>query len=128
MNKLLRLYFQTSLILRILAGFLIGSLIGANLLPHLLRRATRNQVFGGATFVLGMALLALATDGTDGPTDAAGAIVDGATVGRARALGLDLYAALRDNDAYPALEALEALLRLGPTGTNVNDLLVMLIA
>lgn len=75
-----------------------------------------------------VALLALATDGTDGPTDAAGAIVDGATVGRARALGLDLYAALRDNDAYPALEALEALLRLGPTGTNVNDLLVMLIA
>ncbi len=75
-----------------------------------------------------VALLALATDGTDGPTDAAGAIVDGATAGRARTLGLDLHAALRDNDAYPALAALEALLRLGPTGTNVNDLLVMLIA
>jgi len=75
-----------------------------------------------------VALLALATDGTDGPTDAAGAIVDGATAGRARALGLDLHAALRANDAYPALAALEALLRLGPTGTNVNDLLVMLIA
>jgi len=75
-----------------------------------------------------VALLALATDGTDGPTDAAGAIVDGATAGRARSLGLDLHAALRDNDAYPALAALEALLRLGPTGTNVNDLLVMLIA
>lgn len=75
----------------------------------------------------GVALLALATDGTDGPTDAAGAVVDGATASRARALGLDLHAALRNNDAYPALDAVGALLRTGPTGTNVNDLLVMLI-
>ncbi len=73
-------------------------------------------------------LLALATDGTDGPTDAAGAIVDGATAARARALGLDLHAALHSNDAYPALDAVGSLLRTGPTGTNVNDLLIMLIA
>lgn len=75
-----------------------------------------------------VALLALATDGTDGPTDAAGGIVDGTTASRARALGIDLHAALRNNDAYPALEAIGALLRIGPTGTNVNDVLVLLIA
>lgn len=74
-----------------------------------------------------VALLALATDGTDGPTDAAGGVVCGETAARARRLGLDLHAALRNNDAYPALAALDALLRTGPTGTNVNDLLVMLI-
>ena len=75
-----------------------------------------------------VALLALATDGTDGPTDAAGAVVDGATASHARALGIDLHAALLNNDAYPALAALGALLHTGPTGTNVNDLLLMLIA
>lgn len=73
------------------------------------------------------ALMALATDGTDGPTDAAGAVVDGETAARARALGLDLHTALDNNDAYPALDAVDALLRTGPTGTNVNDLLVMLV-
>ena len=73
------------------------------------------------------ALMALATDGTDGPTDAAGAVVDGETAARARVLGLDLHTALDNNDAYPALDAVDALLRTGPTGTNVNDLLVMLV-
>ena len=73
-------------------------------------------------------LMALATDGTDGPTDAAGAIVDGGTAARARALGLDPLAALANNDAYPLLDAVGALLRTGPTGTNVNDLLVILVA
>jgi len=76
----------------------------------------------------GVALLALATDGTDGPTDAAGAIVDGQTLNRARALGWDAVAALNDNNAYPLLAATGDLLRTGPTGTNVNDLIVLLIA
>ncbi len=74
-----------------------------------------------------VALMALATDGTDGPTDAAGAVVDGRTANRARERGIDLRAALRENDSYPALGALGALLRTGPTGTNVNDLLVLLV-
>lgn len=74
-----------------------------------------------------VALMALATDGTDGPTDAAGAIVDGKTLKRAEALGKDPVAALKDNDAYPFLDAVGALLRTGPTGTNVNDLLVILV-
>lgn len=72
-------------------------------------------------------LLALATDGTDGPTDAAGGLVDGDTVRRMRAAGVDPAAALADNDAYPALAAAAALVRTGPTGTNVNDLLVLLV-
>jgi len=75
----------------------------------------------------GFTLMALATDGTDGPTDAGGAIVDGTTVAQARALGLEPEQALRNNDAYPLLAAVDALLLTGPTGTNVNDLLVILV-
>jgi glycerate 2-kinase len=74
-----------------------------------------------------VALLALATDGTDGPTDAAGAIVDGRTVEIARASGWDPAATLADNNAYPLLDAVGALLRTGPTGTNVNDITVLLV-
>jgi hydroxypyruvate reductase len=68
-------------------------------------------------------LVALGTDGTDGPTDAAGAVVTGETVARARGLGLDPLAHLADNDAYNFFDALGDLIRTGPTGTNVNDLL-----
>jgi len=70
-------------------------------------------------------LLALGTDGTDGPTDAAGAVATGQTVARAAALGLDPLAHLADNDAYPFFDALDDLIRTGPTGTNVNDLLFL---
>jgi glycerate 2-kinase len=76
---------------------------------------------------LDVLLMALATDGTDGPTDAAGAVVTGETVARARALGLDPQAALGNNDSYPFFDALGDLIRTGPTGTNVNDLLFVLI-
>jgi len=69
-----------------------------------------------------LALVALATDGGDGPTDAAGAVVTGATLDRARSLGLDPAAHLARNDAYPFFDALGDLLRPGPTETNVNDL------
>jgi hydroxypyruvate reductase len=68
------------------------------------------------------ALVTLATDGNDGPTDAAGAVVTGETLARAQALGLDPAAALANNDAYPFFDALGDLLRPGPTHTNVNDL------
>jgi hydroxypyruvate reductase len=64
------------------------------------------------------------TDGIDGPTEAAGAVVDGATAGRVRAAGLDPEARLRNNDAHSALEAGGELLRCGPTGTNVGDLIL----
>jgi len=75
----------------------------------------------------GVLVMALATDGTDGPTDAAGAVVTGETVARARASGLDPRAALAANDSYPFFDALGDLVRTGPTGTNVNDLLFVLV-
>lgn len=68
-------------------------------------------------------LVALGTDGTDGSTDAAGAVTTGETVARARALGLDPTAYLENNDAYHFFDALGDLIHTGPTGTNVNDLL-----
>lgn len=65
------------------------------------------------------------TDGVDGPTDAAGAVVDPSTVVRARAAGRDIESALRRNDTYDVLDALGDLVRWGPTGTNVGDLHVL---
>jgi hydroxypyruvate reductase len=67
-------------------------------------------------------LVALATDGDDGPTDAAGAVVTGDSSRRAESLGLDAAGYLARNDAYPFFDALGDLLKTGPTGTNVNDL------
>ena len=67
------------------------------------------------------------TDGTDGPTDYAGGIVDNFTAERARKLGVDLYAALNRHDATPALVKLEDAILTGATGTNVNDLKLMLV-
>jgi hydroxypyruvate reductase len=72
-------------------------------------------------------IVALATDGTDGPTDAAGAAVTGETIKRARELGLDPRAALEANDSYHFFATLGDLIRTGPTGTNVNDLLFVLV-
>ena len=69
-------------------------------------------------------ILSAGTDGTDGPTDAAGAFVDGTTHARAEAKGLDPVASLRDNDSYTLFDGLGDLLRTGPTGTNVMDLVV----
>ena len=66
--------------------------------------------------------LALGTDGIDGPTDAAGGIVDGGTIGRGLAANFDPFAALADNDTYPFLAAAGDLIVTGPTGTNVADL------
>jgi hydroxypyruvate reductase len=74
--------------------------------------------------VTGAAVMALATDGIDGPTDAAGAWVEGSTVSRALEVGFDPRASLRANDSYPLLHAVDALLTTGPTGTNVGDLVV----
>jgi hydroxypyruvate reductase len=67
-------------------------------------------------------LVALATDGGDGPTDAAGAVASGATHSEALAAGLSVERALAQNDAYPFFAALGDLLLPGPTATNVNDL------
>jgi glycerate 2-kinase len=69
-----------------------------------------------------LTVLAAGTDGTDGPTDAAGAVVDGSTVARGRRAGLDMRAALDDNDAYRVLRATGDLIVTGPTNTNLLDL------
>ncbi len=66
------------------------------------------------------------SDGTDGPTDAAGAIATGDTLSRARALQLDPSGHLDNNNAYPFFDALEDLVRTGPTGTNVMDIAIYL--
>ncbi len=74
-----------------------------------------------------LSMVCAGTDGTDGPTDAAGGFADGNGAARARALGLDLAARLEENDSYHALEALGTLLRTGPTRTNVMDMALVLV-
>ena len=77
----------------------------------------------------GFAVVASAgTDGVDGPTDAAGAIADSTTIDRARAAGLSPGRSLADNNAYACFDALGDLIHTGPTGTNVGDLQVILLA
>lgn len=71
-------------------------------------------------------VLSVGSDGTDGPTDAAGGIVDGTTRDALATLGMNLEEYLNDNDSYNALEACGSLIRTGPTGTNVNDLTILL--
>jgi len=88
----------------------------------------RNQEFALAMVGSGMTFGSIGTDGIDGPTDAAGAIVDATTAERAAALGLDAQRFLANNDSYHFFSALNDLLCTGPTGTNVGDVQVALIA
>ena len=95
-------------------------------------RGGRNQEFALAAAIAlegagGITVLSAGTDGTDGPTDAAGAVADGTTVARAAAAGLQAPGHLDGNDAYPLFEALGDLIVTGPTGTNVMDLRLMLV-
>ena len=75
----------------------------------------------------GITFLSAGTDGTDGPTDAAGAIVDGETITRAEAAGHSPEAYLENNDSYHFFKATGGLFLTGPTGTNVMDLQIVLI-
>jgi hydroxypyruvate reductase len=98
-------------------------------LPPVPGRGGRNQQFAlaAARLLAGhgeLLILAAGTDGSDGNSDDAGAIVDGGTIARGRAAGLDPDAALAAADAGPFLEASGDLLYTGPTGTNVGDLMV----
>ena len=74
-----------------------------------------------------MAVFSVGSDGTDGPTDAAGGYADGDTAAELRANGLEIYKVLQDNDAYNALKISGGLVFTGPTGTNVNDVAVALL-
>lgn len=92
----------------------------------------RNQEFALAaaldiTGLDGVVVLSGGTDGTDGPTPAAGALADGHTVARAQALGMVPEAFLRRNDSYHFFYALDDLLITGPTGTNVMDMHILLV-
>lgn len=73
------------------------------------------------------ALVSVGSDGTDGPTDAAGGYADGETMQALAAKGLSVDAVLQENDAYHGLQAVDGLVITGPTGTNVNDVAVGLI-
>lgn len=75
----------------------------------------------------GAAVFSVGSDGTDGPTDAAGGYADGQTLVALETAGLELFAVLADNDAYHALKAVGGLIITGPTGTNVNDVAVALL-
>jgi glycerate 2-kinase len=92
----------------------------------------RNQEFALAAAIAlegvpGVLVFSAGTDGTDGPTPAAGAMADGATVSRAAALGLDARRMLAANDSYHFFEPLGDLVVTGPTGTNVMDVRLMLV-
>ena len=92
----------------------------------------RNQelALAAAPGIAGMkdtVVFSLGSDGTDGPTDAAGGLVDGSTLDKLTAAGLSVHQVLADNDAYHALEKVDGLLMTGPTGTNVNDVAVVLL-
>ena len=73
------------------------------------------------------ALISVGSDGTDGPTDAAGGYVDGDTLSALETQGISLFDVLAENDAYHALQAVDGLVITGPTGTNVNDIAVALL-
>lgn len=74
-----------------------------------------------------VAVFSVGSDGTDGPTDAAGGYVDNNTKQQLNAKGIEIFDVLENNDAYHALQAVDGLVITGPTGTNVNDLSVLLI-
>lgn len=98
----------------------------------------RNQEFALAFAVAteglaGVTLLSAGTDGSDGPTDAAGAMVDGSTVMRARSLGIEATGYLDNNDSYTffrrydAASGVHSQMKIGPTGTNVMDMQIVLL-
>ena len=95
-------------------------------------RGGRNQELAlaaapGIAGIPGAAVFSVGSDGTDGPTDAAGGYVDHTTDAALRGKGISVFDTLRNNDAYTALSAVGGLIFTGPTGTNVNDVAVALL-
>jgi len=111
----------------------LAFIAGGETVVHLKGRGLggRNQelALAAAPLIEGLeaAVFSLGSDGTDGPTDAAGGYVDGDTVRLLRESGIDIHEALENNDSYHALKAAGGLIVTGPTGTNVNDVSVVLI-
>ena len=112
----------------------LAFLCGGETVVHLTGKGLggRNQeiALGAAEGLAGCrdtCVFSVGSDGSDGPTDAAGGIADEHTLEKLVAAGLDIRKVLVDNDAYHALKAVDGLIMTGPTGTNVNDLTVALI-
>ena len=114
-------------------GEKVAFLAGGETVVHLTGKGLggRNQelALAAAPGIEGLdgAVFSVGSDGTDGPTDAAGGYVDGETAKALREKGLDVFEVLKDNDAYHALQAVDGLIVTGPTGTNVNDVAVALL-
>ena len=115
-------------------GKKLAFLAGGETVVHLTGKGKggRNQELAlaaaiGIADIPGAAVFSVGSDGTDGPTDAAGGYVDYETAGTLRAQGIDIFQVLKDNDAYHALQKCGGLVVTGPTGTNVNDVAVALL-
>ena len=111
------------------AAYLAGGETVVRLTGHGLGGRNQELALAAAPGLAGLpaAVFSVGSDGTDGPTDAAGGYVDGDTAAALAARGLDAGAVLADNDAYHALQAVDGLIVTGPTGTNVNDVAVVLV-
>ena len=111
------------------AAYLAGGETVVHLTGHGLGGRNQELALAAAPGLAGLpaAVFSVGSDGTDGPTDAAGGYVDGDTAAALDARGLDAGAVLADNDAYHALQAVDGLIVTGPTGTNVNDVAVVLV-
>lgn len=114
-------------------GRALAYIAGGETVVHLTGKGLggRNQelALAAAPGIAGLnaAVFSLGSDGTDGPTDAAGGYVDGDTQAALKAQRLDVFKVLADNDAYHALKRVDGLIMTGPTGTNVNDVAVALL-
>ena len=115
-------------------GRKLAYLAGGETVVHLTGKGLggRNQelALAAAPALAGLAgccVFSVGSDGTDGPTDAAGGYADGQTEAALQAAGLDVFRTLADNDAYHALQAVGGLIITGATGTNVNDVAVALV-
>ena len=112
----------------------VAFIAGGETVVHLTGKGKggRNQelALGAAQGIAGLsgaAVFSVGSDGTDGPTDAAGGYVDYTTASRLKEQGVDIFEALKNNDAYHALQKVDGLVITGPTGTNVNDVAVLLL-
>ena len=110
-------------------AFLAGGETGVHLTGRGLGGRNQEIALGAAQGLDGLkaCVISVGSDGTDGPTDAAGGYADGDTLTELEGKGLNPAAVLRENDAYHALKAVHNLIITGPTGTNVNDVTVVLV-
>ena len=116
------------------SGKKLAFLAGGETVVHLTGKGKggRNQELAlsaaiGIDGIHGAAIFSVGSDGTDGPTDAAGGYVDHETAATLKAQGIDIFTVLKNNDAYNALAKCDGLVITGPTGTNVNDVAVALL-